>query len=179
MHEIRATMAAEHVAEATRLAHASGIERVAVSDVFIDGPNVRHKVVSVETSTPNARLFVEALLGSPLLSGAEYSLTSRELRAIVDGTGDQTYERAVSRRDTRPLAIEPCDSELCWTRGCGPHPSRHPHHRRQCYRDRCRGALLVHKFRNGPAATVASDALGHQVILNCCSRYRVKVPGCH
>ena len=68
MHEIRATMAPEHVAEAARLAHASGIERVAISDVFIDGPNLRHKVVSVETSTPNARLFVEALLSSPVFS---------------------------------------------------------------------------------------------------------------
>src|SRR5579871_1180538 len=84
MHEIRVTMAPEHVAEAAGLAHASGIERVAVSDVHIDGPNLRHKVVSVETSTPNARLFVEALLSSPVLSVVEYSLTSRELRAIVD-----------------------------------------------------------------------------------------------
>jgi hypothetical protein len=86
MHEIRATLAPEHVAEAARLAHASGIERVAVSDVYIEGPNLRHKVVSVETSTPNAQLFVEAFLSSPVLSAVEYSLTSRELRAIVDRT---------------------------------------------------------------------------------------------
>ncbi len=86
MHEIRATMAPEHVAEAARLAHASGIEHVAVADVYIDGPNLRHKVVSVETSTPKARLFIEALLSSPVLSAAEYSLTSRELRAIVNRT---------------------------------------------------------------------------------------------
>ena len=96
MHEIRATMAPEHVAEAARLAHASGIERVAVSDVYIDGPNLRHKVVSVETSTPNARLFVEALLSSPVLSAAEYSLTSRELRAIVDRTDLAEVTRPMS-----------------------------------------------------------------------------------
>jgi hypothetical protein len=86
MHEIRATMQPEHVAEAARLAHASGIERVAIADVYIDRPNVRRQVVSVEASTPKARLFVEAVLGSPVLTGTDYSLTSRELRAIVDGT---------------------------------------------------------------------------------------------
>ncbi len=50
------------------------------------GPNLGQKVVSVETSTPKARLFVEAVLASPVLSAAEYSVTSRELRAIVDRT---------------------------------------------------------------------------------------------
>ena len=96
MHEIRATMAPEQVAEAARLAHASGIERVAVSDVYIDGPNLHHKVVSVETSTPNARLFVEALLSSPAFSATEYSLTSRELRAIVDRTDLAQVTRPMS-----------------------------------------------------------------------------------
>ena len=69
MHEIRATVAAEHVADTVRLAHAVGIERVVVADVFVHGPDVRRHTVSVETSTPKARAFVDALLGSPLLSG--------------------------------------------------------------------------------------------------------------
>lgn len=84
MHEIRATLPPEHVAEVARLAHAFGIERVAITDVYLDGPNVHHQVVSVETSTPKARNFVEALLTSQTLTKADYSLTSRELRAIVD-----------------------------------------------------------------------------------------------
>jgi hypothetical protein len=41
--------------------------------------------VSVETSTPKARAFVEAFLNSPALSQTDYTLTSREVRAIVDG----------------------------------------------------------------------------------------------
>ncbi|MGO4880488.1 MAG: hypothetical protein ACLP59_06660 [Bryobacteraceae bacterium] len=89
-------MAPEHVAEAARLAHASGIERVAVSDVYLAGPNLRHKVVSVETSAPNARLFVDALRSSPVFSAAEYSLTSRELRAIVDRTDLAEVTRPMS-----------------------------------------------------------------------------------
>jgi hypothetical protein len=84
MHEIRATVPQEYVAETARLAHDAGIERVSVADVYIDGPDVRRKVVSVETSTPKARLFVEALLAFPGLATTDYSLTSRELRAIVD-----------------------------------------------------------------------------------------------
>lgn len=84
MHEIRATVPPEHAKEAARLAHDVGIERVSIADIFIDGPDERRQVVSVETSTPKARLFIEALLASSALAAADYSLTSRELRAIID-----------------------------------------------------------------------------------------------
>jgi hypothetical protein len=84
MHEIRATLAPEHVAEATRLAHEAGIDCVGITEIYHDGPNVRRKIVSVETSTPKARIFVESLLASETLSGTDYSVTSRELRAIVN-----------------------------------------------------------------------------------------------
>ncbi|MGH9645712.1 MAG: hypothetical protein ACRD4E_02755, partial [Bryobacteraceae bacterium] len=83
MHEIRATLPPEQVREATRLAREAGIGRITVSDVYVHGPDARRQVVSVETSTPKARAFVEAFLGSPALRGADYALTSRELRAIV------------------------------------------------------------------------------------------------
>lgn len=85
MHEIRVTVPPEFAAETARLAHDVGIERASIADVYIHGPDLRRQVVSVETSTPQARLFVEAFLASPSLSKAGASLTSRELRAIVDG----------------------------------------------------------------------------------------------
>lgn len=85
MHEIRATIPSEHVGQAIRLAREVGIDRVAVSDVYIHGLDARRQVVSVETSTPKARAFVEAFLGSTDLRRAGYSLTSRELRAIING----------------------------------------------------------------------------------------------
>jgi hypothetical protein len=84
MHEMRATVPPEHAKEAARLAHNVGIEKVSIADIYIDGPDVRRQVVSVETSTPRARLFIEALLTSSALATTDYSLTSRELRAIVD-----------------------------------------------------------------------------------------------
>jgi hypothetical protein len=40
--------------------------------------------VSVETSTPRARAFVDAILNSPVLADTDYTMTSREVRAIVD-----------------------------------------------------------------------------------------------
>ena len=85
MHEIRATIPPEHVEKAAQLARQAGIDRIAVSSVYLHGPDAVWYVVSVETSTPKARAFVAALLDTPDLGGAGYSLTSRELRAIVNG----------------------------------------------------------------------------------------------
>jgi hypothetical protein len=85
MHEIRATVPPEHTAEAVQLAREAGIGRVTVADVYVHGPDGRRQVVAVETSTPQARAFVEALLAAPAFQGEDCSLTSRELRAIVDG----------------------------------------------------------------------------------------------
>src|SRR6266576_1856211 len=85
MHEIRATLPSEHVTAAMRLAREAGIQRVSIADVYVHGPDQRRQVISVETSTPKARAFVEALLGSADIRRADCSITSRELRAIVNG----------------------------------------------------------------------------------------------
>lgn len=85
MHEIRATLPPEQVMAATRLARAAGIQRVSVADVYVHGPDQRRQVISVETSTPKARAFVEALLGSADIRSTDFSITSRELRAIING----------------------------------------------------------------------------------------------
>ena len=65
MHEIRATLPPEHVEKATRLAREAGIDRVAVSEIYVHGPDARRQVVSVETSTPNARAFVSPSWAAP------------------------------------------------------------------------------------------------------------------
>jgi len=79
MHEIRAIIPPDCVSEAARLAHAAGITRVIVAEVFVDGSDERRRLLSVETSTPKARAFVEAFLGSPMLTQTDYTLTSREV----------------------------------------------------------------------------------------------------
>jgi hypothetical protein len=96
MHEIRATLPLEHVEKATRLARVAGIDRVTVSDVYLHGSDARCQVVSVETSTPKARAFFEAFLGSAELRGADYSLTSREVRAIVNAEDLAALTRPMS-----------------------------------------------------------------------------------
>jgi hypothetical protein len=84
MHEIRATVVPEQTDETVRLAREAGIDRINVADVYVHGPDARRRVVSVETSTPKARAFVEAVLSSPTLAASDISLTSRELRAIIN-----------------------------------------------------------------------------------------------
>ena len=69
MHEIRATILPECVAETARLAHGAGIARVTVAEVFVHGPDADRRLLSVETSTPKARAFVEAFLNSSRTSG--------------------------------------------------------------------------------------------------------------
>ncbi len=83
MHEIRATVPPDCVPEVARLAHAAGIDRVSVSEVFVHGPGVQRRLLSAETSTPKARAFVDALLRSPALATADLTVSSREVRAIV------------------------------------------------------------------------------------------------
>jgi hypothetical protein len=96
MHEIRATIPPDCVAEAARLAHAAGITRVTIAAVFVHGLDGERRLVSVETSTPNARDFVEAFLSSPVLSQTDYTLTSREVRAIVDDGSLASLTRPMS-----------------------------------------------------------------------------------
>jgi hypothetical protein len=83
MHEIRVTLLPEYVSEVVQLANSVGIERVTATEAFVYGPEVSARVVSVETSTPRARAFIEKFLHSPSLSKSQCTLTSRELRAVL------------------------------------------------------------------------------------------------
>jgi len=58
MHEIRATVRREYIAEVARLAREAGIERITIADAFIHGSDAKYQVVSVETSTPRAHTYV-------------------------------------------------------------------------------------------------------------------------
>ena len=75
------------------MGHAAGIPRVTIwgvtiSEALVHGPDIANnqerRQISVETSTPDARAFVGAFLGSATLAKTDYTLTSREVRAIVD-----------------------------------------------------------------------------------------------
>jgi hypothetical protein len=96
MHEIRATVPPELTEEAARLAHAAGIERVSIAEVFIHGPALVRQMVSADTSTPKARAFIDALLNSPAFSGIDYTVTSREVRSIVSNDSADGLTRPMS-----------------------------------------------------------------------------------
>lgn len=98
MHEIRLNVQESHIEDVARLALAAGVGRVSVYDVFVYGPNESRKVASVETSTPRAKVFIDALFAAEWFNPAECSITTRELRAIL------TEEPL--REVTRPM-VEP------------------------------------------------------------------------
>jgi hypothetical protein len=96
MHEIRATVEPEHTVELVQLARQAGIDKVTITDAYVHGPDARRQIVSVETSTPKARTFVDLILNAEALMRSEYSLTSRELRAIVNANCLPDLTRPVS-----------------------------------------------------------------------------------
>src|SRR4051812_32589041 len=80
MHEIRVTLPLDCISEATRLARETGIERVTIHDVRVN--DVARCQLSVETSPPNAHVFVEKFMNSEILSHCDHTLTSREIRSV-------------------------------------------------------------------------------------------------
>ena len=85
MHEIKLTLPDGRSGDVARIAASAGIPRVAVHRAFVYGLNEYREIVSVETSTPRAKAFIDALLESESLDPRDCSITARELRAILDG----------------------------------------------------------------------------------------------
>lgn len=83
MHEIRVTTPTGQSSQVAQVALAAGVNRVTVQKVYVHGPNQDMEVVSAETSTPCAKAFIDALCSAPWFDAAQYSLTARELRAIL------------------------------------------------------------------------------------------------
>jgi hypothetical protein len=96
MHEIRATVPAELVDEVVRIIKNSGVSEVTTTEVFIRGPETKRIQCSVETSTPRAHAMVKELTRSELLKNAGMTLTSREVRAILDATPVEEITRPMS-----------------------------------------------------------------------------------
>jgi len=64
------------------MAQAAGVGQVGMYDVFVHGPNRLKKVLSIETSTPRAKAFLDALFATEWFDPTQDSVTARELRAI-------------------------------------------------------------------------------------------------
>lgn len=69
--------------EVARVALGTGIEEVAVYKVYTHSPNQSKEVISVETSTPRAKAFIDALFRTEWFDLAQHSITTREIRSIL------------------------------------------------------------------------------------------------
>lgn len=83
MHEIRVTVPQGRAKDVADLALRAGIPQVAIYQAFAHGPNQHKEVVSAETSTPLAKKFVDSVLTSAWFDSSQFSVSSRELRAVV------------------------------------------------------------------------------------------------
>lgn len=96
MHEVRVTGPVGNSESIAKMALSVGAKHVSVYSVFTYGPNQPQEVLSIEVPTPQAKAFLDALLSSPDFDSQRYTVTSRELRAILS----QTHPRQL----TQPLA---------------------------------------------------------------------------
>jgi uncharacterized protein DUF389 len=98
MHEIRVKVPEGVGREIAVLALSVGIEEASVARLYVHGPNRPAEQVSVEVSTPRGKAFVDAVMAHKQFDAEKWSITSRELRAIVS--------RSPAREVTRPM-VEP------------------------------------------------------------------------
>src|SRR5437016_5028713 len=83
MHEVRVTVPEGQSKAVALLALKAGIKQVSVYTVFVHGPEERREVLSAETSTPQAKAFIESLVAAPWFNLREHAISARELRAIL------------------------------------------------------------------------------------------------
>jgi hypothetical protein len=98
MHEVRVNVPEGVGSEIAAVALGIGIVEVSVSSVYLYGPNRRAEQVSAEVSTPKAKAFIDALMAHHAFDPDLWSISARELRAIVS--------RDSAREITRPM-VEP------------------------------------------------------------------------
>ena len=83
MHEVRVSAPEEKSGAIADLALRVGIAQVSIYDVQVLGAKRRKQIVSVETSTPLAKQFIDAMFSAPWFDAKQCSITTRELRAIL------------------------------------------------------------------------------------------------
>lgn len=77
------------------LALRHGIQQAAVHQVYVHGPNKSKDVVEVETATPTAKAFIDALLAAPFFNTDEYSISVRAPRTIVSSESTRELTKPV------------------------------------------------------------------------------------
>jgi hypothetical protein len=88
-------------ADVARLALQAGIKQAGSYTEYVHGPNKNSDVVDVQTSTPLAKKFIDALTSAPFFDPREYSIAVRQPRSVVSG------ERPLEL--TRPVVVPETD----------------------------------------------------------------------
>jgi hypothetical protein len=76
--------------DVARLAFEAGLEQVAIHQhrtLKADGTQETKDVVDVETATPTAKTYVDAVMAAPFFNAKEYSINVRQPRSIVSRQG--------------------------------------------------------------------------------------------
>src|SRR4030095_5828143 len=90
MHEVRVTVPRGSGGAVVTAALEVGIGRVTICPVLqAVGPHSEAEIVSVETSTPRAKAFLDHIMSPGTLDLSTSSVSTREIRAIVSSDGDR------------------------------------------------------------------------------------------
>ena len=90
MHEVRVTVLRGSGAAIVKAALEVGIGRVTICPAIqAVGPHSEAEIVSVETSTPRAKAFLDRVMSPGTLDRSTSSVSTREIRAIVSSEGDR------------------------------------------------------------------------------------------
>lgn len=87
--------------DVAQLAFSVGLPEASVYQEYVHGPNCRRDVIEVQTSTPTARAFVDAVMASPKFDPKEWSISVREPRTILSAIDLPEI--------TRPLVVPTVD----------------------------------------------------------------------
>lgn len=101
MHQVTVTAPKGKANEVVELALKSGISSPSVQQVYDAGSNEDKDVVRVETATPRANTFEQAVLAAEFYNPNDYSLTSQNLMSIVSS---EPVDKV-----TWPMRIAPTD----------------------------------------------------------------------
>src|SRR3954468_4971311 len=87
MRLVKVSVPAGQGAQVAQLGLAIGVDSVSVHQVTAPGTNERHDVVDMQTATPVAYRFLDALISAPFYDPSTFTVNVREPRTIIhDGS---------------------------------------------------------------------------------------------
>jgi hypothetical protein len=93
MQQITVTTPKGKAKPVVRIVQETGISQVAVSQVYVYGPDEEHDEITFECSAPKAAKFIEAFMAAPFYDPRKYSLIADEVMSIVDSDPPEKVSR--------------------------------------------------------------------------------------